>query len=340
MWPDTKLAIAKWASAIAFYVTAAVVLWKGKPESWWLAFWCALVVPIVVGFMVLLFEHVGEWLKTKQRCEHRIRSGESGRCEICKAKKQQEAQHAAERSRIISESRALELREKRRLSKAWLSHAESYFTMESQEFENAIAALFVKLDYKVQQTPFSNDGGKDAIAWKDDKKYLIECKRYAENQSIGRRDLQILVAAMLEEKAVGGIYVNTGRFTETAIAYALQNRIDLYDRGRLPTLVNTAYGVPIDATRADVMCTECGRIESLTLGSTGTCQNGHQIANNLRVDASVLGSLEPPKCKKCGYEMRMVKGPRGPFWGCSRYPTCKSSQPITSRDERFRRRAE
>src|SRR5690606_27830884 len=42
-------------------------------------------------------------------------------------------------------------------------------------FEDAIAELFRALGYKVQQTPYVNDGGKEAIAFKNGKKYAIEC---------------------------------------------------------------------------------------------------------------------------------------------------------------------
>jgi HJR/Mrr/RecB family endonuclease len=322
-----------WACLLSWYWIAAFVNSKGV--SWWLAIVVAGSVLVVAGSVIGQSIRVAKWINANRRCEHGVRAGKTGRCDTCEAI----AQRAAQKQMIVKESEALQLREKQRLSEAWLSNAESYFKMKSQEFETAVAVLFRKLDYKVLQTPFSNDGGKDAVVWKDGKKYLIECKRYAEGQSIGRRDLQILVAAMLEEKAAGGIYVNTGRFTETAVAYALQNRIDLYDRNRLPALVNKAYGVPVGATRADVMCPECGQIHSLALGTTGTCRNGHRIANNLRMeDMSVLGSLEPPRCKKCGREMKVVKGSRGPFWGCSQYPACKSSQPIMGKAERFRGR--
>jgi restriction system protein len=173
---------------------------------------------------------------------------------------------------------------------------------------------------------------------KDGKKYLIECKRYAENRSVGRRDLQIFRAAMLETEAVEGFCVTTGRFTETAIAYALQNGIDLYDRTRLAALVNRANGLRADATHVDAMCPECGEVLFLALGTDGVCQNGHVVPNHVRVEEdSILAALKPPQCRTCGSEMKIVKGSQGAFWGCSRYPTCQSSQSIMGRAQRFRR---
>ena len=35
-------------------------------------------------------------------------------------------------------------------------------------------------------------------------------------------------------------------------------------------------------------------------------------------------SQKPPLCDKCNMQMTLRKGSRGPFWGCSGYPNCKS----------------
>ena len=35
-------------------------------------------------------------------------------------------------------------------------------------------------------------------------------------------------------------------------------------------------------------------------------------------------------CPKCGSSMAMRKGPRGQFWGCSRFPACKGTVNIKS----------
>jgi len=160
--------------------------------------------------------------------------------------------------------------------------------MDSKQFEDAVAALFCQLGYEVKQTPYSNDRGKDAIARKDGKKYLIECKRYGADNTIGRRDLQIFVAAMKEENADAGFYINTGRFAKTAIEYAAKENIDLYDSERFPVLVNAAFPVREDISRVKVMCLECGTTLTLPVGETptsGTCENGHAVTT-LHVQAA------------------------------------------------------
>jgi hypothetical protein len=40
-----------------------------------------------------------------------------------------------------------------------------------------------------------------------------------------------------------------------------------------------------------------------------------------------------PDCPKCGAATVQRRSKRGPFWGCSRYPVCRSIQPIASQPQ-------
>src|SRR5579871_4525146 len=161
----------------------------------------AIIVGVAIGgsFLAWATASISKWLKSRKRCEHGIRAGSQGGCRTCQAEAEQTRNQweleTARRNQLQGfKDGARQLREQEieRLSKAWLSRTDAYLGMTPQQFENAIAELFRALGYRVEQTPYSNDGGKDAIAYKDGKKHLIECKRYAPNRSIGRRDLQIL----------------------------------------------------------------------------------------------------------------------------------------------------
>jgi hypothetical protein len=208
--------------------------------------------------------------------------------------------------------------------------------MTPKQFEDAIAELFRSLGYEVRQTPYTNDGGKDAIAWKDGRTYLIECKRYEQSRQIGRRDVQIFLAAMHDEKADAGFYVNTGIFTKSAIEYAAKNRITVYDRLTIPLLVNEAYPSAVDASGASTVCLECGSLTVLPVGESqfvGQCTKGHSITNTITLtDLRVINSAEAPTCDKCGTPMRIVKGRRGPFWGCSQFPRCRWTKRMHRQD--------
>ena len=83
------------------------------------------------------------------------------------------------------------------------------------------------MGYKVSLTKKTGDGGKDAFAWKDNQKYLVECKRYSGDQKIDRPKLQKLFAAMNEEQVTEGIFMATCSYTKDALAYGEKFHIGL-----------------------------------------------------------------------------------------------------------------
>jgi ssDNA-binding Zn-finger/Zn-ribbon topoisomerase 1 len=299
-----------------------------------------IIFLLVVG--VIATPHITRMLKKRSPCAHGVRRGKEGGCQNCiEEEKQRRADLEARKAQLVREreikDRADTLRasELNKLRKMWLSRSETYFEMEPKQFENAIAALFRNLGFEVKQTPFSNDRGKDAVAWKDGKKYLIECKRYDAQSTIGRRELQIFVAAMKEENAERGFYVNTGRFANTAHKYAAQENIELYDKANFPELVNRAYPVREDALNALVMCLECGDTRMLPVNdatTSGTCPSGHPIANDITREVIRRSSFAiNTKCELCGARLRLVGSKHRQFWGCSKYPNCKFTKPWTPR---------
>ncbi|WP_263376511.1 restriction endonuclease [Granulicella aggregans] len=211
-----------------------------------------------------------------------------------------------------------------RLSHAWLSRSESYYSMTSREFEDAIAQLFRNLGYQVKQTPYSGDGGKDAILLKNDIKYVLECKSGA--QSIGRPDIQKFHSAMIHEGAVEGFYVNTGKFSPPAIEYAKEHKVKLYDRHTFSSLVAEAYPVPESASVAKTMCLRCGEIIELPVqgpARSSVCPAGHNVVSTVSLEDLGVFISGVPYCKKCNSPMRICKGYRGQFWGCPGYPKCR-----------------
>jgi len=173
----------------------------------------------------------------------------------------QEEQSALEQKRIVLRhaARALRASEIARLRTASLSHADTLLALTPREFETAVCSLYRQLGYTVKQTPFSNDRGRDAIAFDSHgSKYVIECKRYAADRAVGRRDLQIFFAAMIEEDAKG-IFVTTGRFASTAPEFAEGKELTLVDGKRLRGLFARAYCLDSDRGIYEVMCPDCGR---------------------------------------------------------------------------------
>lgn len=270
---------------------------------------------------------VNKWRERIKPCPHGVSVGAAAACRECQLKEVEHRAYLAEMQRkaeIQRHAESLRAQEVKRLSHAWLSSSESYYSMTWQEFEDAIAQLFRNLGYQVKQTPRSSDGGKDAILVKDDIKYVLECKSGA--QSIGRPDIQKFHSAMIHEGAVEGFYVNTGKFSPPAIEYAKEHKVKLYDRHTFSSLIAEAYPVPEPARPAKTMCLKCGEIVELPVQESKTsslCPAGHHVESTISL--ADLGVLAPgvTYCKKCNSPMRIRKGYRGQFLGCSRYPKCK-----------------
>jgi restriction system protein len=297
-------------------------------------------IGLLWGGIFLGTESLRKRASLSRPCPHGIKGGVRGSCEDCaliarvSQLEMQARSEQLERKEAIRESAmALRAREIRRLSAAWITQADSYFAMTPRQFEDSIAELFRRLGYAVEQTPFSSDGGKDAIALKDGKKFLIECKRFGDHSTVGRRDIQILHSAMVDSKAEQGFYVTTGSFAQTAIEYAKKNNIKIYDRTAVPRLVAQAYGQSQDSSIAEVICYDCGARIRLPLSeatASGRCENGHEVLMNITLkDLGVvhLSEQDAPTCPRCGSPMRKISRFGRAFWGCSKFPTCRGTRP-------------
>lgn len=328
------------------------VLWASRGLH--INFFLAILV-VAVGYAFLIgimfaISSIDDWLKKrKQRalerrpCVHGVKPFAEVPCDICSAERVQREEESRRRVAEHELKRQLKLaaqelrsNEVRRLSRAWLSSSETYFSMGPRQFENSVAQIFENLGYVVEQTPYSNDGGKDAILKRDGKIYLVECKRYNATNCIGRPDIQKFVAAMVDERASGGFYVNTGRYSPAAKKYAEGHNVVIYDRHTFPSLVLQAYPVAEDSKTAATMCIECGEVVSILVSDqivTARCALGHEVSNTI-----TLGNLRvfkpnstTPYCEACGSPMRVVNGYRGRFWGCSEYPRCKYTRKFSKR---------
>ena len=144
--------------------------------------------------------------------------------------------------------------------------------------------MFRRLGYEVQQTPYANDFGRDAIMIKYGKKYLVECKCYAKGGLSGRPALQKLHSAMVTDNATSGFFVTTSGFSDRAIKFGKQNKIELIDAGALGRLMlesNLAAGA--NSVEYSSLCHFCGDVvrHSLRAPRPVTCKNGHEVQPSL-----------------------------------------------------------
>ena len=203
--------------------------------------------------------------------------------------RQQEAKRRAEealparRAKLRKEARNLRDKEFERLADQIRRDYGKILELSPHAFEDLVSELFRKMGYTVKQTPYTNDRGRDAIARKGGKTYLVECKRYARDKNIGRRDLQIFHSAMTDESAAGGFFVTTGKFGKTAEEFVRNKKIKLIDEKRL--IERMRRYMPYDSREVDkfrVMCEECGSIVERCLSRPEEivrCVQGHEVSS-------------------------------------------------------------
>jgi hypothetical protein len=311
--------------------------------------WSVLIfIGFIVCFSLICWSltawqrHRREAFESKRLCPHGIPGGETrDRCVTCiKEREDENDQREKERQerqrlqRIKEAADSLRHEELKRLAKARVGKLDFLMTGTPQEFEDTVAAMFEKLGYSVNQTPYSSDHGKDAIGTKDGKKMLIECKRYQRDNLIGRPALQKFYAAIMEEKADKGFFVTTSGFARTALEYEYvrSNLIELIDGETLAHMMIRAFPDTSDSEKYSVMCLQCGCeviFDLLGGESQKLCSNSHPVNNDLRSEMLSLKLVSGKVyCEKCGREMRRIHGRRGDFWGCTGYPTCRSTRSI------------
>jgi hypothetical protein len=110
------------------------------------------------------------------------------------------------------------------------------------EFEQTIAALLRRMGFRAEVTKASGDGGIDIIAiWEKPilgGRYLIQCKRFAEDTVIGASIVREFYGALVaDRKAAKGIFITTASFSAQAREFALGLPIELVDGEKLLQLL-------------------------------------------------------------------------------------------------------
>lgn len=120
------------------------------------------------------------------------------------------------------------------------------YELSPRGFEEVVAEILHKLGYDITLTPASRDGGKDIYAAKKNDigsfLYIVECKRYAPDNTIGVGLIRQLNGVVEAERATAGILATTSFFSKDAKEFQakIENRMSLKDylgiQGWLATL--------------------------------------------------------------------------------------------------------
>ncbi len=164
--------------------------------------------------------------------------------------------------------------------------------MNGFQFEKYLKHLFAFQGYKVTVTQAIGDYGADLVLKKNEKTIVVQAKRYS--NSVGIDAVQQAVAAINHYHAQEAWVVTNSRFTEPAITLALSNNVKLIARDDLIEMILNMQG------------------------------------NKAPSPKNIIESTphNEKKCDRCGSDMVLRKGPRGPFYGCSRFPKCRFTRQL------------
>ncbi|MFN3509678.1 MAG: restriction endonuclease [Allorhizobium sp.] len=124
-------------------------------------------------------------------------------------------------------------------------HPKMMREMNPRDFEVLVAELLTRLEFQVELTPRSNDGGKDIVGYRMVNgiplKFYFECKRYAESNKVGVAELRSLLGTVNGHgsQANIGVLVTSSKFTKGSIELmGADARLDGKDFDDLQTWLN------------------------------------------------------------------------------------------------------
>lgn len=176
------------------------------------------------------------------------------------------------------------------------------------EFELLLCEAFRRQGFGVEHNRRpSPDGGIDIRLSMAGAVTLVQCKHW-KARSVGVKVVRELLGVVTSERAQSGIVVTSGAFTRDAVDFAERNPIRLIEGEQLVSMITEVQRS--GATRAAV---------------------ASEIADQR---AKVATETATPACPKCGATTVRRIAKSGPhagsaFFGCSRYPKCRSFQAIS-----------
>ena len=143
------------------------------------------------------------------------------------------------------------------------------------------------------------DGGIDLVLRKDGRTELVQCKQWKTRQ-VNVSTVREMWGLVTHQNADAVKIVCVGMFTADAKEFAEGKAIELISGERLLELVRAVQTV-----------------------ASISSKEPPQSASKRAIDVS-------PTCARCGAEMvkRTNRQTAQTFWSCSKYPSCKGTQPI------------
>lgn len=171
-------------------------------------------------------------------------------------------------------------------------------TIDWFQFEKVVACVYRKLGYSVERRGGANpDGGIDLVVSKDGETKAVQCKQW-KSWNVGVKAVREFLGALTDAGIQRGIFITLRGYTGEAKQLADKRGIEIVNETDLASMLSAA---------------------------------------DAQLDPEVLAILQDTRkfCPKCEREMVLRTASKGPgagqqFWGCSAYPRCRFTMPITT----------
>jgi restriction system protein len=169
-------------------------------------------------------------------------------------------------------------------------------------FEHQLAEVYRQQGYTVEETGGGGaDGGIDLKLFKNGRNIIVQCKHW-KTWKVNVKPVRELFGVMIAEKADAAIFITSGQYTSDALKFAKGKPIELISQNGFLDLVR--------------------RFQKDLRNHYGFDTTTSPVKETIKVEA-------PPNCPKCRVPMKLCTARKGKnagsqFWGCSRFPHCRS----------------
>lgn len=131
--------------------------------------------------------------------------------------------------------------------------------LSSRDFEFFCEQMFIEKWFSTVIWKWTKDWGVDITAELWDKKFIIQCKKYAEHNKVGSPIIQQLNWVVPESgDYIWRIIVTTSSFTVDAVSEAKKSWIELWDKNYLIKYLESKQDIQIQqTTESSIKCNLC-----------------------------------------------------------------------------------
>ena len=176
--------------------------------------------------------------------------------------------------------------------------AQVFSDIEWRRFEAVCETLFAQAGFDAQTQSHGADGGVDIWLYSRNAEgpaAVVQCKHWNGRQ-VGVKQVREFYGVMASHQLTRGTYATTSAFTDDALRFAKQNGINAMDGSALLALIGKRT----------------------------------PEQQNALLQVAYEGEYWRPTCASCGMKMVQREPKKGgaSFWGCVKYPHCKSTLPM------------